>query len=99
MSSAKCKACGTAPCSCASLFNTKKKKEYIGGAANDSHIHVHGGGFHLKLGNERYDIVNDKNGKLKKDQYDSAMLALRAITGDRAAWAAKMITAIDELLP
>ncbi len=35
----------------------KANKEYNGGGADDSHVHVYGGGFHLKLGGDRYNIV------------------------------------------
>jgi hypothetical protein len=72
------------------------KAEYIGGGANDFHIHQYSRGFHLKLGrNKRYTIV--QNGLLYNEQYEAAIQALSEITGERADWAKLMITYIDLL--
>ena len=70
------------------------KSEYIGGGANEPHIHQYGQGFHLKLGeNERYNIV--QKGKFYKNQYEDAIRALNNYK--RADWAELMIQYIDGL--
>jgi hypothetical protein len=72
------------------------KTEYLGGGANDSHIHQYSGGFHLKLGKKRFNIV--QNDILYRDKCSEAIEALNAITGDRAAWARQMITYINDMI-
>jgi hypothetical protein len=72
------------------------KSEYIGGAANDSHIHQYGGGFHLKLGKSRFNLV--QNGIVYNDKYQEAIVALKNITGDRAVWAQEMIGYIEQMV-
>jgi hypothetical protein len=45
---------------CPLFANTKgmkADKEFLGGGKDDPHVHVYSGGFHLKLGSHRYNIV------------------------------------------
>lgn len=46
----------------ANARNERANAEYLGGTENEPHVHIYGGGFHLKLGSKRFDIV--QNGKL-----------------------------------
>lgn len=69
--------------------------EYVGGGADDSHIHQYSGGFHLKLGKTRYNLV--QKGKFYKTRTEEAIAALEVITGARALWAGEMIQYINLL--
>jgi hypothetical protein len=72
------------------------KTEYIGGDANESHIHQYSGGFHLKLGSHRFNIV--QNGKVYAESLKMAKEALKNIEGKRAAWATEMLEMIDAMV-
>lgn len=50
--------------------------EYWGGLANQPHVHVIGGGVHLKLGNDRYNLVQDN--KVYVEGIKKAYEALRS---------------------
>lgn len=72
-----------------------KSGDYWGGADNSSHVHVYGGGFHLKLGDHRYNIVQD--GKLYRSGVYDAHEALKSrkekdmVAGLRAAVKAALV--------
>jgi hypothetical protein len=53
----------------------KDKEEYYGGGAGEPHIHVYPGGCHLKLGKNRYNLV--QNLAIYKGKIDEAYQALR----------------------
>jgi hypothetical protein len=55
-------------------WNVFKQGEYIGGAANQPHVHLLGNEFHLKLGNDRYNIYQQN--KLRPDALKDARTAL-----------------------
>jgi hypothetical protein len=54
----------------------KANGEYLGGNENEPHVHVYGGGFHLKLGSDRYNIV--QGGKLYEGKLQEAHAALKS---------------------
>lgn len=54
----------------------KANKEYLGGGEDEPHVHVYGGGFHLKLGNKRFNIV--QKGVLYEEQLKDAHAALKS---------------------
>ncbi|HEY1369794.1 MAG TPA: hypothetical protein VGF23_21885 [Gaiellaceae bacterium] len=51
-----------------------KQGEYIGGAANQPHVHLLGNEFHLKLGSDRYNIYQQN--KLRQSDLKDARTAL-----------------------
>lgn len=55
--------------------SAKANGEYLGGAENEPHVHVYGRGFHLKLGRDRYNIV--QNGTLYESATKDAHEALK----------------------
>ncbi len=52
----------------------KSQDGYIGGAANEPHVHTYGADFHVKIGADRKNIV--ANGKLSAGVLKDARLAL-----------------------
>ena len=54
----------------------KDRDEYYGGTAKQPHVHVYPGGCHLKLGGDRYNLV--QNGVIYKGKIADAYEALRA---------------------
>ena len=69
--------------------------KYTGGNANEFRIHQYPGGFHLKPGVKRYNIVQDD--KQYDGKYKDAIKALNTITGKRADRAKLMIEYIDAM--
>ena len=69
------------------------KAEYIGGGADEPHIHQYGGGFHLKAPH-RYNIVKD--GRFSSSIYEKAMEDLR--DHPNRVWAERMMGYIEWLL-
>lgn len=56
--------------------STKANNEYNGGGADDSHVHVYSSGFHLKLGKDRYNIV--QNNTLYEEAIERAHDAVKS---------------------
>ncbi len=54
----------------------KADKEYLGGGKDDPHVHVYSGGFHLKLGSHRYNIV--QSNVLYAEAVEKAHAALKS---------------------
>lgn len=72
----------------------QKSGDYWGGTANTSHVHIYGGGFHLKLGSDRHNIV--QNGKVYRDGATKAYSALKSRS--EKDMVANLMTAIREAL-
>ena len=56
--------------------SAKADKEYLGGGKDEPHVHVYSGGFHLKLGTKRFNIVQD--GKLYDEGITKAHAELKS---------------------